>query len=253
VKSPAVGEPGFAVYDATIGQGQIATGMLPNYWTSMAPFSDGQGNYSPTRPRVEAVAKLIGTGGPTVDGRNVSPGTFSTLDFELSQNRSPKYMLKRLRWFRKANRSALITLYGYPLLGYGAYREQIINPSPEVTAALAKAAVERAPIARKVNVVTVEAYMLGPQYLERDLQYLEAGARLMRQAFPNRPVYAWAWGAYHTNWNPAGSVLSETDSWRYVDVLKRNFDGVIVWGPKSDNTMFTQMLMGQRERPLGQG
>ena len=120
----------FPVFDATFDAGDVAPGMLPSYWTSGAPFSDGLGNYSPTPARVRALAQVVRDGGMSFDNRPVAKGTFTVLDFEPSQNNSPQYLLKRLQWFRKVARNANISLYGYPLLDYGVNRTDIINPSP---------------------------------------------------------------------------------------------------------------------------
>ena len=47
--------------------------------------------------------------------------------------------------------------------------------------------------------------------------------------------YAFAWGAYHTSWNPPGSVLEDDVTDRYIAAIRAVADGCIVWGPRIDN------------------
>jgi len=225
---------GFKVFDATWG-GSAVAGAPRIWWTGQAVFSSGHGDYSPTEARVRAAAAMARDGGTAWGGVKVTPGMPTVLDFELDQTKSLAWIEQRVKWFKETAPNVPLGIYGYDPLG-GANRDQIINPTPALIAKLDAQAKAAASLVGRLDFLLVDCYMLGPAYVDRDLAFLKAQAQRISTACPDKPLYVWSWGAYHTAWNKAHSVLSQTVTDRYVAASKQYTDGMIVWGPRQDDT-----------------
>ncbi len=235
---------GFKVFDATIGGSAIA-GAPRIWWTGQAVFSSGHGDYDPTEARVRAAAVLARDGGTAWGGEKIAPGTPTVLDFERDQTKSLAWIEQRVQWFKQTAPNVPLGIYGYDLFDHAltVNRDQIINPTPALSVKLDASLKAGAAVAAQLDFLLVDCYMLGPQYVDRDLAYLKTQAQRIGTAYPDKPVYVWAWGAYHTAWNKPHSVLSQSVTDRYVGVSRAYTDGMIIWGPRQDNTrLFTAVL-----------
>src|SRR5262249_8803923 len=77
--------------------------------------------------------------------------------------------------------------------------------------------------------------------VDLDLAYIKAYSSLLRQVFPTKGIVAWAWGEYHTTWNPPHSVFSDSVTQRYVQTIMSSCNSMVVWGTHADNSKLEQI------------
>jgi hypothetical protein len=93
-------------------------------------------------------------------------------------------------------------------------------------------------------------YMLGPGCVDRDLAYIKAVVKYCRAKYPGKPVYVFSWGCYHEAWNGPGAMIPDAVNARVADTIwASGADGVIVWGPWSDNAAWVDALRKRSGAP----
>jgi hypothetical protein len=234
-------KPKFSLYD-TSWDAPVASGFTSAWWTAPGAFAANWGEYDANRQLVERAANFALRGGRSAMGQQVPAHALTFLDFEPIMNRSPAYIAKRVKWFKMAAPGVKISQWGIDVGQSHLNRDDVVRGTPEAVRAFAADCRRWAPLVEAIDVLPVCVYMLGPGSVERDLAYMSAVSKLLRQNFPGKPLLAWAWGAYHTSWNPEHSILPETVTRRYVTSMQKNFDGIIVWGEAQDNVLLKQTI-----------
>jgi hypothetical protein len=91
------------------------------------------------------------------------------------------------------------------------------------------------PFASVVPYFGIGCYMLGTTVVSRDLDYFDVIIQMIRQVYPNKPIIAVGWGAFHDGFNPPHTLITGSNLTRYVDFLCSKVSGAVLWGPRQDN------------------
>lgn len=120
-------------------------------------------------------------------------------------------------------------------------RNSFMNPDPLLKKRLTAAKVYTQPIAKRVDYISPDNYLLGPAGFDFDISYIEKMAKFYYSY--DKPIYPVIWGVWHTTWNPP--IQKDGKSWyrrpnreQYgvlLKTLKKFCDGCIIWGPWEDN------------------
>jgi hypothetical protein len=225
-------QPQLGVFDSTWGGPKFGRS---SYWTGTIAWHTSAG-FDTSRSRVEKIAKISRDGGPSIHNNiYIAPGSLTVLDFEspLLERKSPNYYADRLRWFKAFAPNVMVGTYGIPLNPLNLDQQARNNASDK--ASFDNFVLARREVIEAVDFICMDVYLLGPNNVDRDLKAMKNTADNYRRLFPNKPIIPFVWGAYHTSWNPAGSVISQEVAQRYADTCRQSFDGVLVWGKRSDN------------------
>lgn len=81
--------------------------------------------------------------------------------------------------------------------------------------------------------VTIGAYLLGAQYVERDFTYISNMRTIMRRAYPKARLMFSVWGRYHNAWpQPNNGAIEPEILEKYANLVTRYGDDVIVFEPE---------------------
>jgi hypothetical protein len=216
------------------------------WWSGPIQWRTGKGTTTDfSQARVTEIANYARDGGvERWTKQTVRQNALTVLDFEGSQisAQSPEYLAERIRWFKAVAPDAPVTTYGINPGTNGFTLDVTANPTSAQLAQMKAHAKSYAPFVNELSAINVDTYLLGPTKVSRDLAAMANIAKVLRSVYPNKPILAHAWGAYHTSWNKANSVLSDEVTQRYINTIRQYFDGVVVWGPAADNVKMLSML-----------
>jgi hypothetical protein len=249
------------------------------WWTGAAPWSYYFNPGPNSKIGLISIAKLIGdlikTGCPVrpfaqlpcLSTYSISPNEVTMLDFEDPYFKDSLLLVNELIDTVRAHAgpNAVLTHCSGPyhngelFEGWGN-QDNIISAANGDTLLfnlLKTHALKYISYINRLDAITVDAYMLGDTIINgtslqaRSLSYHRAIVNLLNRIFPGKPVYAIAWGAYHTVWNPPhvlldsvrpGHVVNPNIRCDYITSLS-DFDGLFIWGDyRPDNEWLAQML-----------
>lgn len=141
----------------------------------------------------------------------------------------------------------LVTTYGY---WPNANRNQVINEARQpgvdktIQQALRGTPVEQQ-FLRRTDIVNLDCYLMGEQWFERDIQYINAACKVVAgiEMFKGKPIYLTVRGSWPDN---TGKMVPIPAFYRdvYVNTVKRVSQGVIVFDPTDTDADFIQSLSG---------
>jgi len=234
----------FPLFEVDAGGPGIA--YFTRGWWSAPDMCNTAGTIDASQAKITMLATIAKNGGTAPwTKKPVSANSLTFLDFEVDSLRDPLYYKKRLAWFHQTAPNAKVGIVGINFGLKGFNRDDVIgamNGTSLTKLAMMKAQLEaQRPMIESMNVIPVDSYMLGPSSVDRDLAYIKAYASLLHQVFPTKGLVAWAWGAYHTAWNPDNAVFSDSVTQRYVQTITSSCDSMVVWGPHADNIKLEKM------------
>lgn len=219
------------------------------FWTNASVWTGTAGALDDSQARTEEIARKVASGGRE-RWRNemVRANAFTLMDFEHNyfKGKPAAYIAQRLKWFKAVAPDAPVSTYGYDA-GTNHLNYDLILDSANYTKLIANIEANR-PVVNEVSAVTIGIYLLGPTFVSRDLKAFANIVKAYREVYPDKPLVALAWGAYHVKWNAHNSVFSDDVMRQYVDMIRTHFDGVAVWGPPEDNVKLLKLLTDPANR-----
>lgn len=106
-------------------------------------------------------------------------------------------------------------------------RDQANALTPKLLDRLSAAVEDHEPIARRLDLVTPDCYLMGDATWTRDIRYLHLLGALTRGW--KKPVCPFIMGAHA----PGHDILTIDQARRYWANLKESFDGAVIWGPET--------------------
>jgi len=206
-----------------------------------------------SQARVEQLARHVRDGSREPwTNQQVEKNALTVLDYEglHFESKTPEYLAQRIKWFKAIAPDAPVTTYG-PWIGFGQFNLDVLsNPTAAQMSKIEADTVTYRPLVNELDAINVSVYMLGPGTVERDLAAYKTVASVLRTIYPDKPILAHAWGAYHTSWNKGNSLLSDSATRKYVDMFRSHFDGVGIWGSVQENQKLLTLLgqAGNRTR-----
>jgi hypothetical protein len=243
----------FLVYDCTWGTTDhpkpttMPAGVSSILWGHVSLYN--RGGSGPTTRSVADFADALQRSEtkwpawPPGTFRDLSVKSLTAFDVEGQGGSDPAVISTWFKTFREHAPGVRITSYGEPIGGWGS-REQLINPSVEDKIRFAEYRKPRADIVASMDAICPDVYMLGPKYADRDIKYIAAVLKYCHTYYPDKPVYLWTWGAYHTAWNPPHSLLAPDVLSKYVAAIRKG-DGAVAWGEWEDNEQILLKLVGK--------
>ncbi len=269
------------IWDITFDTtGNHANSNFPEaWWTGAAPWSYYFNAGPNSRIGMISIAMTIGdlikTGCPvrpfaqlpSLSTYSISPNEVTMLDFEDPYFRDSLQLVNELIDTVRAHAgpNAILVNYSGPyhngelFEGWGN-QDNIIsaaNGDTLIFNLLKTHSLKYLSYINRLNAITVDAYMLGDTIINgislqaRSLSYHRAIVNILNRIFPGKPVYAIAWGAYHTVWNPPhvlldsirpGHVINPNIRCDYITSLS-DYDGLFIWGDyRPDNEWLAKML-----------
>jgi hypothetical protein len=188
-------------------------------------------------------------------------GTLHAFDIENQAGGDPATLC---RWFHIAREAApgiRLSSYDWPASPQNVNRDELIIYVRQGSAAPAELKQRvydwchpRIEAIKVLDAVCVDVYLLGPNCVARDLEYIRRGiVQFCHLKYPGKAVYLWVWGAYHPGpnnaWNPIGSIIPPAIQEQYADACwSSGADGVVVWTPPDRPTESDQLLATIRAR-----
>jgi hypothetical protein len=228
-----------------------ARGFHFGWWADTSAFTTPAG-FDDSKARMVMLARIAENGGIAPwTGKTIPPRTPTILDFGADEGHDLTFYTQRLRWFKQFAPHVKVAMIGVRWGVLDFLRETVAYPTAQDQAAIDADLSAGADFAGAMDFLPIYAYMLGPAGLDRDLKFIENSAADFKKAFPGKTVVTWTWGVYHPSWNPPGTLLSDVDTQRLIQTCMDNSDGIIAWGPQSDNEKLTSMALQMSGVPTG--
>src|SRR5439155_6039692 len=189
----------------------VAPGFKLAWWTDTSAFSNPDGTFDDSKTRIAKIAKIAENGGTAPwTGKAIPARTPTILDFGGDLGHDLNFYTTRLKWFHQSAPHVKVAMIGIQWGVYNFTRDVVANPTTQQQATIDSALSAGASFVGQMDFLPLYAYMLGPTYVDRDLKFIQLASADFKKAFPGKIIPTWTWGAYHTAWNPPGSVLSDT-------------------------------------------
>jgi hypothetical protein len=230
-------------------KGEHFAAERPALWNGLAPWSTGNHNVDLFgEDRARELARLARDGGKKYhNGEVVKPGSILVLDFEskLIEAMEPHRLLDVVLAAKDEAPEIKVGVFGYKLSLLDINLDAWAALTPETVTRFTESIETRRCVVDACDFFNGDVYLLGQKYVARDLEAYTNALNTIRETF-GKPIVPFVWGAYNTAWNPPGTLLSKATLYRYAKMLRESCDGVIVWGPKSDNEGLIQLMTQPR-------